>query len=143
MGPVQFDPARWPNPCLLNRFLGSILLIFLRKNSKTQSSLNFLQSRPRKLTKSDVSGLAPIQRVLKEAGPQKTGLGSQRFPRILLNLWGSAGRFCGTFHIIKNLLKKGSWGSAELWESNPAFQALQSLLPQKQVLFRRALRRRL
>ena len=31
-----------------------------RTNSKTQSSLNFLQSGPRKLTKSDFSGLAPI-----------------------------------------------------------------------------------
>ena len=39
---------------------------FPRKNSKTQSSLNFLQSGPRKLTKSDFSGLAPIQRVLRE-----------------------------------------------------------------------------
>ena len=34
--------------------------IFFRKNSETQSSL-----RPRKFTKSDFSGLAPIQRVLK------------------------------------------------------------------------------
>ena len=43
---------------------GSILSVFPRKTSKTQSSLNFLQSRPRKFTKSDFSGLAPIQRVL-------------------------------------------------------------------------------
>ena len=34
-----------------------------KKNSKTQSSLNFLQSGPRKFTKSDFSGLALIRRV--------------------------------------------------------------------------------
>ena len=38
--------------------------VFPRKNSKTESSLNFLQSGPRKFTKSDFSGLAPIRRVL-------------------------------------------------------------------------------
>ena len=38
--------------------------VFPRKNSKTQSSLNFFQSGPRKFTKSDFSGLAPIRRVL-------------------------------------------------------------------------------
>ena len=42
---------------------------FPRKNSKTQSSLNFLQSGPRKFSKSDFSGLAPIQRVLNGHGP--------------------------------------------------------------------------
>ena len=33
--------------------------------SKTQSSLNFLQSGPRRFTKSDFSELAPIRRVLR------------------------------------------------------------------------------
>ena len=55
------DPAEWPKIGLLNRDLGSILSVFPRKNSKTQGSLNFLQSGPRKFTKSDFSGLAPIQ----------------------------------------------------------------------------------
>ena len=58
------DPAEWPKIGLLNRGFGNILSIFPRKNSKTQSSLNFLQSGPRKFTKSDFSGLAPIRRVL-------------------------------------------------------------------------------
>ena len=44
----------------------------------------------------------------KKAGPQKTGLGSPKFPRIVRNLWGSAGRFCRTFHMVESLLKKGS-----------------------------------
>ena len=46
----------------------------------------------------------------KNSGPQRTGPGSQRLPRILQHLWGSgsAGRFCRTFHTVKNLLKKGS-----------------------------------
>ena len=39
--------------------------VFPRIKSKTQSSLNFLQSGPRKFRKSDFSGLAPIRRVLK------------------------------------------------------------------------------
>ena len=59
------DPAEWPKICLLNRDFGHILSNFPRKNSKTQSSLNFLLSGPRKLTKSDFSGLAPIRRVLR------------------------------------------------------------------------------
>ena len=37
------------------------------ENSKTQSSLNILRSRPRKFTKSDFSGLAPIRWVLISA----------------------------------------------------------------------------
>ena len=37
---------------------------FSRKNSKTQSSLNLLQSGPRESSKSDFSGLAPIRRFL-------------------------------------------------------------------------------
>ena len=59
------DPAEWRKIGLLNRDFGSNLSAFLEKNSRTQSSLNFLQSGPRKFTKSDFSGLAPIQRVLK------------------------------------------------------------------------------
>ena len=52
---------------LLNRDFGSILSVLPRKNNaNTQSSLNFLQSGPRKFSKSDFSGLAPIWRVLKE-----------------------------------------------------------------------------
>ena len=34
--------------------------------------------------------------------------GSQMFPRILRNLWGSVGRFFGTLHIVTGFLKKGS-----------------------------------
>ena len=48
---------------LLNRDFESILSVFPRKHSETQSSLEFLQSGPRKFTKSDFSGLAPIQQV--------------------------------------------------------------------------------
>ena len=38
--------------------------VFPRRKSKTWSSPNFLQSGPRKFSKSDFSGLAPIRRVL-------------------------------------------------------------------------------
>ena len=60
----------------------------------------------------------------KKAGPRKTGPGSQRFPRILRNLWGSGGRFRRTFHLAKSFLKRGSVapkGSAEIWVPSPAF----------------------
>ena len=71
----------------------------------------------------------------QKAGPQKTGPGSQRFPRILRNLWGSAGRFCRTFCIAKKPVEdrflQNPKGSAELWEPNPVFQALHILLPQE------------
>ena len=46
-------------------------VFFPGKNSKTQSSLNFLQSGLRKFTISDFSGLAPIRRVLKFSGKKK------------------------------------------------------------------------
>ena len=59
------DPAGWPKIGLLNWAFGSILSVFPRKKSKTQSSLTFLQSGPRKFSKSDFSGLAPIRRVLR------------------------------------------------------------------------------
>ena len=36
-----------------------MLSVFPRKMSKTQSSLNFLQSGPRKFTKSNFSGIGP------------------------------------------------------------------------------------
>ena len=47
------DPAEWPKIRLLNRDFGNIFSIFPKESSKTQSSLNFLQSGPRKFTKSD------------------------------------------------------------------------------------------
>ena len=55
------DPAESPNIRLLNRDFGTTLSIFLRQNSKTQSSLNFLQSGPWTFTKSAFLGLAPIR----------------------------------------------------------------------------------
>ena len=54
MGPVQF---RWPHGVAENSFtklgFGENFVDFPRKKSKTQSSLNFLRSGPRKFTKSD------------------------------------------------------------------------------------------
>ena len=64
------DPAEWPKSGLLNRDFGSILSVFPRKNCKTQSSLNDFQSGPRKFTKSDFSGLAPIRLVLSDIQPE-------------------------------------------------------------------------
>ena len=66
MGPVQFS---WPRGVAENWFtkldFGEHFVSFSwEKNSKTQSSLNFLQSGPRKFTKLIFSGLAPIQWVL-------------------------------------------------------------------------------
>ena len=58
------DTAGWPKIGLLNRDFGSILSVFPRKKSKTQSSLKFLQSGPQKFSKPDFLGLAPIRRVL-------------------------------------------------------------------------------
>ena len=55
------DPAECPKIHLLNRDFGNILWIFPGKTATKQSSLNLLQSGPRKFTKSDFSGLAPIQ----------------------------------------------------------------------------------
>ena len=53
-------------------------------------------------------------------------------PRILGNLWGSAGGLCGKVCIVENLLKnphtEPRQGSAELWEPSPASQTLQLLL---------------
>ena len=47
MGPVQFSwPTGVPKIRLLNRDFGHILSIFPRKNSKTQSSLNFFSPDP-------------------------------------------------------------------------------------------------
>ena len=54
-GPIWLTPAGWPKIGLLNRDFGSILSVFPRKKSKTQCSLNFLQSRPRKFSKSEFS----------------------------------------------------------------------------------------
>ena len=64
---VQFS---WPRGVAENWFtkpgFWEKYVDFPRQNSKTQSSLNFLLSGPRKFTKSDFSGLAPIRRVLKK-----------------------------------------------------------------------------
>ena len=80
IGPVQFS---WTRGMAENWFtkpgFGNILSVFPRKNSKTQSSLNFFQSGPRKFTKSGFSGLAPIRRVLinqrKTKGGENSGEG--------------------------------------------------------------------
>ena len=69
IGPVQFC---WPRRAAETwstklGFWERVLSVFPWKNSKTQSSLNFLQSGPRKFTKSDFSGLAPIRLVLIHA----------------------------------------------------------------------------
>ena len=63
---MQLTPRMGPRIGLLNRDVGSILSVFPRKNSKAWSLLlNLLQSGPRKFTRSDFSGLAPIRRALK------------------------------------------------------------------------------
>ena len=66
MGPVQFSCPRGvaENSFTKPGFWEHFVDFTQKKSSKTQSSLNFLQSRPRKFTKSDFSGLAPIRRVL-------------------------------------------------------------------------------
>ena len=70
----------------------------------------------------------------KEARSWKDRSGSPLL-RILQNVWGAAGRFCGRLHIVKSQLKKNSFGgSAELWEPNPAFQTRQILLTKWMVL---------
>ena len=70
--PILVDPTEWPRIRLLNQDFGNMLSIFPRRNRKTPSSLNFLQSGPWKFTKSDFSGLAPIRRVLICDYKQKT-----------------------------------------------------------------------
>ena len=61
MRPVQFSPPRGvaENSFTKPGFGEHFVSIFPRKNSKTQSSLNFLQSGPRQFTKSDFSGIGP------------------------------------------------------------------------------------
>ena len=67
IGPVQFS---WPRGVAENWFTKpgfweQFVSFYQEKTAQnTESSLNFLQSGPRKFTKSDFSGLAPIQRVL-------------------------------------------------------------------------------
>ena len=61
MGPVQFS---WPRGVAENSFTKPgfreyFVDFFPRKNSKTQSSLTFYQSRPRQSTNSDFLGLSP------------------------------------------------------------------------------------
>ena len=61
------DPAEWPKIGSLNQvldLLADFCQFFSRKNSKTQSSLNFLQSGRRNFTNSKFSGSAPVRRVL-------------------------------------------------------------------------------
>ena len=67
----------------------------------------------------------------KKPGPQKTGRGSQRFPRNLRNLSGSPGRFCRTFHIVKTLLKKGSAEPLGTLGSKPSFSGPANSSPRK------------
>ena len=55
------DPTECSKIGLLNRGFGSVFLFSPRKSSKTQGSLNFLQSGPPKFTKLTFSGLAPIR----------------------------------------------------------------------------------
>ena len=55
---------------------------FSKENSKTQSSVNFLQSRPRKFTKPDFSGLARSGGVWVENSLSLT------------EFWGTLGEFC-------------------------------------------------
>ena len=91
-GPNLVDPAGWPKIGLLSRDFGSILSVFPRKKSKTQSSLNFLQSGPPKFSKSDFSGLAPIRRVLNIVGCQFEGQRRKkrtRPPPPKENFWGN------------------------------------------------------
>ena len=68
IGPVQFS---WPRGVAENWFTKPgfwehFVSFFPRKRSKTQSSLNFLQSGPQKFSESNFSGLAPIRRVLSK-----------------------------------------------------------------------------
>ena len=65
--PFAIGPVQLAENWFTNRDFGSILSVFPRKGSKTQSSLNFLQSGPRKFCKSDFSGLAPIRRALSNS----------------------------------------------------------------------------
>ena len=75
---------------------------------------------------------------VKKAGPQKAGPGPKSYPK-----------FCETLGFCRKVLQNVSHskklveerfcrtpkkGSAELWEPNPAFQALQILLPQIEAL---------
>ena len=91
IGPVQFSR---PRGVAENWFTKPG---FARKTSKTQSSLNFLQSGPRRFTKSDFSGLAPIWRVLYFRQPevrQVVGVGvSETLPSLksVLSLVGLFG----------------------------------------------------
>ena len=111
-GPIIGDPAEWPKIRLLNRDFGSILIVFPRKNGKTQSSLNFLQSGRRQFSKSVSSGLAP-----NPAGSEKSRKISRKIKKIsneLLQehpkkkpLWASPQKRCVRF-ISGKEVKKGS-----------------------------------
>ena len=58
------DPAEWPKIGFTKPDFWEHFVSFSQEKQQNTSSLNFLQSGPRKFTKSDFSGLAPIQRVL-------------------------------------------------------------------------------
>ena len=70
----------------------------------------------------------------KKVGPQKTGPGSRRFPRILRNLWGSAGRFCKpvearfcrTFGVLQNF-----WSQAQIFRPCQCFYQFKNLGAEK------------
>ena len=52
-GPIWLTPRSGQQLVYLTGFLGAFCRIFLGKNCKPQSSLNFIQSGPQKFTKSD------------------------------------------------------------------------------------------
>ena len=68
MGPAQSSSVAEVN--LLNQYFGNILLVFLGKAAKTQSSLNSIQSGPRNVSKFKSSGLG----VLMSTPPLKVKL---------------------------------------------------------------------
>ena len=60
MGPVQFRrPRKVAENWSTKPKFWEPSVIFPKEKSKTQSSLNFLQSRPRKFTKTDFFGIGP------------------------------------------------------------------------------------
>ena len=117
MGPVQFS---WPRGVAENWFTKSSFwehfVGFPEKNSKTQSSLNFLHSGPRKFTKSHFSGLAPIRWVLRFQGvgasqPLKWNSGELSGHPISFHCsWELPGAISGFW---------GGLGSLRLWRKLP------------------------
>ena len=94
------DPAEWPKIRLLNQDFGNNSSIFPRKNSKTQGSLNILQSRPWKIT-NRIFGIGPNPASSELLSHFSTfrGLGGPRaFPRSQ-RIWVTTGRF-GIFFVL-------------------------------------------